>query len=418
MKSKKRERSHLPEFMSDTEAPGSPSASDPAVLAQLLARLKESEGQLAHAREQLRRAHIEAETERARFLTENAQDAIYLIRFQPKPHLEYISPAIERMTGYRPQDFYADWRIALKLIHPDDLPYAEHYARNPEEPPALQAIRLVHKNGGIVWVEQQATLVRDDAGDLAFVEAIVRDVTERVRTEAQLEKLRIEFLSVLAHDIRTPLTAIKGAAAIALGSDTPPNAVEARGLFQIIDEQADRLADFVRSILDITQIEAGLLDLKKERVQPAALLREAQAAFARSGADHRVLVETPAALPPLKADRRRVAQVLGHLIANAAHVSPPTEPITISAQPQDGDVLIRVRDHGRGIPPEQLPLLFRKFYKIDEREDRGSGLGLAISKGIVEAHGGKIWAESAGKGKAPASTSLCRRPDSRHPFQA
>ncbi len=101
----------------------------------------------------------------------------------------------------------------------------------------------------------------------------------------------------------------------------------------------------------------------------------------------------------MKADKRRVVQVLSNLLSNAAHVSPPSEPITIFAQSQDDGVLIQVRDRGRGIAPEQLPLLFRKFYKIDERGDKGSGLGLAISKGIVEAHGGRIWAESAGEGE-------------------
>ncbi|MGA2285588.1 MAG: PAS domain S-box protein [Dehalococcoidia bacterium] len=337
--------------------------------------------------------------ERHRFLTENAQDAIYLLRFLPRPHLEYVSPAIERITGHAPQEFYDDWRIVLTLVHPDDLPLAQQYVRNLQDLPTPASIRLLHKNGEVVWVEQQATLIRDSSGAVVLLEAIVRDVTERVRTEEQLERLRVDFMSLLAHQIRTPLTAIKGSAAIGLSAESPPTGREARGLFQIVDEQADRLGEFVRSILDITQIEAGLLDLRTEEVEPASLVKEAQAAFVRSGTAHKILVEMPEVLPPLKADKRRVAQVLSHLLANAAHVSPPSEPITISAQPRDDGVLIQVRDRGRGIPPEQLPLLFRKFYKIDELEDRGSGLGLAISKGIVEAHGGRIWAESAGEGE-------------------
>ncbi len=336
---------------------------------------------------------------RHRFLTDHAQDAIYLFRFRPEPHLEYVSPAIENITGYAPQEFYDDWRIARKLIHPDDLPLVDRHADKLQDLPSPTAVRLLHKHGEVVWVEQRTTLVRDHSGASVFVEAIVRDVTARVRTEVQLEKLRTEFLSVLAHELRTPLTAIKGSASIGLSGDTPPTVREARELFQIVDEQANRLREFINGILDITQIETGLLNLKTEKVEAATLVKDACAAFAKGGTAHKVLVELPDGLPPLKADKRRVAQVFSNLLSNAAHVSPPSEPITISAHLQDDGVLIQVRDRGRGIAPEQLPLLFHKFYKIDAREDRGSGLGLAIAKGIVEAHGGRMWTESAGEGE-------------------
>ena len=89
--------------------------------------------------------------------------------------------------------------------------------------------------------------------------------------------------------------------------------------------------------------------------------------------------------------------MLSNLLSNAAHVSPAAESIIVSARREEDGVLVRVQDHGRGIPADKLPLLFRKFYKVDEIADRGAGLGLAISKGIVEAHGGRIWAESAGE---------------------
>jgi len=93
-----------------------------------------------------------------------------------------------------------------------------------------------------------------------------------------------------------------------------------------------------------------------------------------------------------------VGQVVSNLLSNAAHVSPATQPIVVSARLENGTVLVQVSDRGRSVPSEKLPLVFRKFYKVDELADKGAGLGLAICKGIVEAHGGHIWAESAGKG--------------------
>ena len=354
-----------------------------------------------HKRAEAALAESEA---RHRFLTEHAQDAIYLFRFVPEPHLDYASPAIARITGYPSDDFYRDWTVLRKLIHPEDTETLDRYLRNPEEFATPATVRLLHKSGEVVWVEQYATLIRDDAGKPVAVEAIVRDVTERVKTEAHLERLRTEFLVILAHEFRTPLTGIKGSAAIGLSPDTPPRPREAQELFQIIDEQADRLRELLSNLLDVTQIESGLLALNREEVDTAALLREVTEAFAKGGEAHGVVLELPGSLPRLSVDRRRIQQVLGNLLSNAARVSPAAEPIVLSAWREKGTVLVQVRDHGRGIPAEKLPLLFRKFYKVDEIADKGTGLGLAICKGLVEAHEGRIWAESAGKGNGATFT--------------
>jgi len=340
-----------------------------------------------------------AESEaRHRFLTEHAQDAIYLFRFIPKPHLDYVSPAIAKISGYQPDDFCKDWTLLRRLVHPEDADTLSRYLRNAEELATPVTVRLLHKNGDVIWVEQHATLIRDEAGRPVAMEAIVRDVTERVKTEAYLEQLRTEFLVILAHEFRTPLTGIKGAAAIGLSTDTPPKPREAQELFKIIDEQADRLRELVSNLLDVTQIESGLLALNREKVDTAAMLREVSEAFATSGGAHKIVLELPSRLPRLNVDKRRIQQVLGNLLSNAAHVSPMAEPIVVSARREEGAVLVQVRDNGRGIPPDKLALLFRKFYKVDEIADRGAGLGLAICKGLIEAHGGRIWAESAGRG--------------------
>jgi PAS domain S-box-containing protein len=346
-----------------------------------------------------------AESEaRHRFLTEHAQDAIYLFRFGPELHLDYVSPAVSKITGYAPEDFYRDWRLVRELIHSEDLPVLERYLQKAEEMATPVTVRLTHRSGQTVWVEQHAVLVRDSVGRPIAVEAIVRDVTERVQTEAQLERLRTEFLVVLAHEFRTPLTGIKGSAAIGLSPETPPKPREAQELFKIIDEQADRLREIVSNLLDITQIESGILSLYREDVDMASLLEEARDAFVRGGEMHAIVLELPELLPRVKVDKRRMGQVVSNLLSNAARVSPAAEPIVVSARREEGDVLVQVSDHGRGIPNEKLPFIFRKFYKVDEVTDKGTGLGLAISKGIVEAHGGRIWAESEGEGHGATIT--------------
>lgn len=129
------------------------------------------------------------------------------------------------------------------------------------------------------------------------------------------------------------------------------------------------------------------------------IVEEAGATFARTAGDRSVSVFLPPSLLPVVADHRRIGQVIANLLSNAAKASPPGAPIALSADLRDGEVMVRVHDQGRGIPLDKLPLLFRKFSQVHESGGRGTGLGLAICKGIVEAHGGRIWAESAGQGE-------------------
>ena len=131
-------------------------------------------------RKQVEAALADSEA-RHRFLTEHAQDAIYLFRFVPEPHLEYVSPAIEKITGYAPEELYRDWTSLVRLVHPEDQPLLDRYAQDVEELATPTTVRLLHKSGETVWVEQHATLIRDETGKPVAVEAIVRDVTERVR---------------------------------------------------------------------------------------------------------------------------------------------------------------------------------------------------------------------------------------------
>jgi DNA-binding response OmpR family regulator/signal transduction histidine kinase len=240
-----------------------------------------------------------------------------------------------------------------------------------------------------------ASPVRSREGRVTGAVAIIQDISPMEEAERQ----RGEFVGIVSHELRTPLTAIKLSATTALGK--PFDEDEATDLFQIVSDQADRLRDLVDNLLDVSRIESGSLSVTREPTELRPLLDEALAAFARGGGDCHVEVSAPAELPPINADKRRIGQVLINLLNNARRFSPAGGAIWLDVEPASELVTIRIRDQGRGIPPGKLPLLFKKFSRVhtdDANRLSGTGLGLAICKGIVEAHGGRIWAESQGEG--------------------
>jgi PAS domain S-box-containing protein len=218
----------------------------------------------------------------------------------------------------------------------------------------------------------------------------------------ELEKLRNEFLGMVSHELRTPLTAIKGSAATALGSSSPLTAEQTRELFQIIDKQADRLRHLVTDLLDMTRIEAGALSIEAAPTDLREIIEETRESFLRTALPREVQLELPDALPLVRADRQRIGQVMANFLSNAAKFSPPGAAITVSVESDAAYVTVRVHDEGHGIAKEDLPTLFQKYSRPHEKSGlrvAGTGLGLAICRGIVEGHGGRIWAESAGEGR-------------------
>ncbi len=215
----------------------------------------------------------------------------------------------------------------------------------------------------------------------------------------ELERLRAEFLAMVSHELRTPLTSVKGSVATLLDATTVLSPVETLQLHRIIDAQTDRMRMLISDLLDVANIETGTLSVTPEPASVATLIDEACNAFQSSGNQHQIDVNLSPDLPWVMADRLRVMQVLGNLLTNAARNSPGKPAISVSAERYDLDVAVSVSDAGRGITAESLPLLFRKFSRVEGEEQGGdSGLGLAICKGIVEAHGGRIWANSDGPG--------------------
>ena len=253
-----------------------------------------------------------------------------------------------------------------------------------------------------------ATPICSDDGAVVSIVATVQDITPL----EELERLRAEFLGMVSHELRAPLASIKGAAATAGGGSVAHDPAETQQFFRIIEEQADHMRDLINNLLDLTRIEAGTLSVTPGATDVAAVIEQAKNAFVGSGHRTSVSVELAVDLPRVWADRQRLAQVLYNLLANADRHSRSWSAITVAAARKDQDVAVSVTDEGLGIAAERLPRLFTKFSRADTAHAADAstegpdsyGLGLAICKGIVEAHGGRIWAESDGPGRGARFT--------------
>ncbi len=228
------------------------------------------------------------------------------------------------------------------------------------------------------------------------VKSVIVTVQDMTPLEEQ-ERMRTEFLGMVGHELRTPLAAITGSVLTMQASFSELDPSEMRQFLRIIEEQAGHMRALLNDLLDVARIESGTLVVTPEPIDAALLVDRARNSFLNSGNENNIQVDIPRELPPVLADRRRIVQVLSNLIANASRHSPESSAIRVTVVHGNLQVSICVADQGKGVPAERLPHLFRKYFQFDG-EGRGSGLGLAICKGIVEAHGGRIWAESNGEG--------------------
>ena len=260
-----------------------------------------------------------------------------------------------------------------------------------------EEMTIQRQDGQTVTTLVNATPILSEDGDIVSVVSTVQDMTPL----EEIERLRAEFLGMVSHELRTPLTSIKGSAATARSATYPLDPAETRQFFRIIEEQADYMRDLINNLLDLARIEAGTLSVAPEPTEIADVIDQARNAFLSGGYRNSVEVFVAQDIPRIPADSQRVGQVLYNLFSNASKYSREWSTIRVNASLEDVYVAVSVIDEGRGISAAQLPRLFSKFSRIDNDdgpEVEGYGLGLAISRGIVEAHGGRIWAESDGEG--------------------
>ena len=272
---------------------------------------------------------------------------------------------------------------------------------------AAQALRaeeivLSVPDGRSVSALVNATPIPAEDGEVVSVVVTLQDLAPL----RELERMRAEFLGMVSHELRTPLTSILGSTGVLLERSGRVDAAERREFYRIIDEQARHMRGLIGDLLDAGRIRAGTLSVAPRPTEVAALVEQARTTFLSGGRRHSVLIDLPPGLPRVMADRQRIVQVLNNLLTNAARHSPESSPIQVSAERDGAHVEISVTDRGRGVPPEQLPNLFRNYAAPadGERPTAGTGLGLVICKGLVEAHGGRIRAGSGGPGEGARFT--------------
>ncbi len=289
-----------------------------------------------------------------------------------------------------------------RAIALDEFPLAHHLSNG--ETVRAEEIALSVPDGRSVTTLVNVTPIHAADGQIESVVVTMQDLAPL----QELERLRTEFLGMVSHELRAPLTSIKGSAATVLSAPQVLDPAEMLQFFRIIDEQADHMRGLISDLLDAGRIETGTLSVAPEPAEVAVLVDRARSTFLSGGGRHAVRIDLPPDLPRVMADRQRVVQVLNNLFSNAARHSPESSPIRVDAARDGVHVAISVADAGRGMPPEQLPHLFRKHAGAAsagrEPGAGGYGLGLAICRGLVEAHGGRISAASGGAGRGTRFT--------------
>ena len=222
----------------------------------------------------------------------------------------------------------------------------------------------------------------------------------------QVESMRRQLIGDVTHELRTPLTSIKGYME-GLVDGVLPSTPET---FNQIHREADRLSRLVDDLQELSRVEAKAYSLDIRSVTVSNLVQTTVKRLTPQATAKRITLHSnlPADLPPIQADEDRITQVLVNLVANAIQYTPEGGDVTISAARHADEIHISVKDTGVGIPPEHLANLFTRFYRVDKSRSRnaggGSGIGLTIAKHLVEAHGGRIWAESKGDGQGSTFT--------------
>jgi signal transduction histidine kinase len=272
-------------------------------------------------------------------------------------------------------------------------------------------------DGSVFPVEVTSSPLVDD-GEVRGAVVVFRDVTQR----HEVERLKAEFLSVVSHELRTPLTSMRGSLGLLAGGAVERLSPRVHHMVAVALGSAERLTRLINDILDVERLESGSLPLDVRPCPARDLVEAAVSEVMGIAAEMDVRVEVQEVCGRVLVDRDRIIQTLTNLLGNAIKFSDTGGLVRVTATPTGGEVLFRVQDQGRGIPEAKLEAIFERFEQVDSSDARskgGSGLGLPISRGIVEQHGGRIWAES-GEGRGTtmsftlpaddAAAGRCARP--------
>jgi DNA-binding response OmpR family regulator/signal transduction histidine kinase len=263
------------------------------------------------------------------------------------------------------------------------------------------------------WLRVRFFPVRHEDGRLLGRGVLLEDIT----LERSAAASRSETLALAAHELKTPLAIIKGCATTLLGGSARWDPAMQREMLQMIDTQSDRLYDVLNTLLDVWRFDSGTQPLRLAQIQLSELLLQVIKRWQRQAPDHRFILDLPPDLPSVVCDALRIEQVLNHILNNAITYSATGKVVRLQLEANETEIRISVTDEGVGLAPEHLERVFQRFYRVQDEQNTvqsglathqqthsqrsagGSGLGLASARATIEAHGGKIWADSAGLGE-------------------
>ena len=312
-----------------------------------------------------------------------------------------FNPAAERITGWKEEEVVG--RFCSDVLRAET---EEGQCLCEENCPLLRTIRdaeVMQSNQGKEVISKKDGRKITVAWSIAPLYGQNREVIGAVSTfhdiskEEELDRMESEFVSMVSHELRSPLASINASLDLLLGSNL--DKATQREILEIIRSQIIRLNGFVEEVLDISRLEVGEIQLRRQPVTLMPLVRQVVRTFEAKTEEHRFEIHIPKGLPFVFADASKVEFILNNLLENAVNYSPQGGTITIEAREraEEGDVVITVADEGIGIAPEYQERIFERFYRVDAGDSHGiygHGLGLYIARELVEAQGGKIWVES------------------------
>jgi PAS domain S-box-containing protein len=349
--------------------------------------------------------------ERFQALTEQSFDLIVVT--DADSVITYVNAAVEPVLGRLPEELVGT--TVASWLHPADIPALEAaIAAERETPGSVGEVdyRMRHADGSWRWLETSGKKLTGEPAAGGFL-VTLRDITERKAAEVERERaarlmrkqntmlreadrLKSELISVVSHDLRTPLTSVVGYLELLDDEEVGPLTAEQHGYLAAIRRGADRLLALVNDLLLIARADAGKLDLDLAETDLAELARDAVHALLPKAADSAIRLELLADEPvQARVDRARIAELLENLLSNALKFTPAGGSVDVRVAPQTGACLLEVADSGIGISADDQRHLFERFYRSKRAQAApGVGLGLAIVKAIAEAHGGSVSVES------------------------
>ncbi len=347
------------------------------------------------------RKQAEAEGKEFNRRWRSALDKIQMIVIQLDldSNVQYINPFFLKISGFSPEEVIGKHWITHFVSSEHKLSLETIFQEILEEINNEYHVNsILTKSGEERIISWHNSVLKDKQGQSMGVISIGEDITEKHR----LEQIKSEFLSIVSHELKTPLTAIQASLSLLSEKIIDPASQDGEMAISIANDGVDRLVRLVNDIFDAERLQSGTFQIKKSDCHTQKIMTDAIAQVQELAKQADIKINVSPDAYALHADSDRLVQVLINLLGNAIKFSPPSSTIDVSVEQQTSYLLFTVRDRGRGIPSHKLEIIFERFKQIDSsdvRDKEGAGLGLAISKEIVEQHGGKIWVESTvGKG--------------------